>query len=511
MNTRSMLVAALAPLMFACTTVGPDYRVPDAAVIQSPDANGALMGSTHPAVAIAPVPDDWWQLYDDQRLDALVKQALAANTDIRVASANLRRAIAMYHEVAAESLPQGGVKASAERAQLSGEQFLLEEKLPAINLGDVGLSVSYLVDIFGKLRRADEAALAGAEASQAALDLARVTVVAETVRAYVNGCAATHEYDVASAQLALQERGVDLTRKLVDAGREQPTDLLRAQAQADTLRAALPRFRAAQEGSGFRLAALLGKPPGSLDPESFACHEEPHLTQALPVGDGAALLKRRPDIRQAERELAAATAKIGVATADLYPSIRIGASAGFSGVLEHLGQSRTAHWGMGPLISWSLPTNGIRSHIRGVEAGADAALAHFDGVVLKALEETQTALSSYTRELERMETLRAARDKANEVARQNRLLYQAGRTPYLSSLDADRTLANAEATLAASEARVAGNQVSLFLALGGGWKAAGADDPLVHPQHDQHTPRAPQDQGSTVAEVSRPAPAHTVH
>jgi outer membrane protein TolC len=126
------------------------------------------------------------------------------------------------------------------------------------------------------------------------------------------------------------------------------------------------------------------------------------------------------------------------------------------------------------MITWTLPTNGVRPRIHGMEAGADAALARFDGVVLKALRETQTALSAYTRELQRNASLRAARDNANEAARQNRLLYQAGRAPYLSSLDADRTLASADAALAASDSQVAIDQVNLFLALGGGWQQ-GAD------------------------------------
>src|SRR5262249_26305200 len=149
--------------------------------------------------------------------------------------------------------------------------------------------------------------------------------------------------------------------------------------------------------------------------------------------------------------LASATARIGVATADLYPSIRIGASAGYNGILEHFGQAQTAQWSVGPGITWNLPTNGTRARIHGAEAGAEGALANFDGVVLKALRETQSALSAYTHELDRNDALRAARDKAGDAARQNRQLYEAGRSPYLSSLDADRTLASTDAALAASD------------------------------------------------------------
>ena len=479
MKTRLLLmsaVAAAAALVAGCTTVGPDYHLPENSVMRSPGANGPIAGNAQHAVSIAAVPDDWWQLYDDPKLDALVKEALAANTNVRVALANVRRAIAMYHEVESENLPQGGVEANAARAQLSGESFLQEEKLPVINLAAAALSVSYQIDFFGKLARADEAALAAAEASQAALDVARVSVAAETVRAYVQSCAANHEYDIASEQLQLQEKSVAITRKLVDAGRDQPTDLLRAQAQADTLRAALPHFQAQHEAATYRLAVMLGKVPGTLDASIAQCRRIPQLSQTLPVGDGTALLKRRPDVRQAERELASATAKIGVATADLYPSIRLGASIGASGVLEHFGQGRTEQWTVGPMITWSLPTNGVRAHIKGMEAGADAALAHFDGVVLKALQETQTSLSAYTRELQRDDALRDARDKSRAAAEQNHKLYQAGRAPYLTSLDAERTHANAEAALAASETQVAMDQVNLFLALGGGWQSSAAND-----------------------------------
>lgn len=479
MSTRLLLmsaVAAAAALVAGCTTVGPDYHLPENSVMRSPDANGPLANPTQRAVSIGAVPDDWWQLYDDPKLDALVKEALAANTNVRVALANVQRAIAMYHEVESENLPQGGVEANVGRAQLSGESFLKEEKLPVVNLAAAALSISYQIDFFGKLARADEAALAAAEASQAALDVARVSVAAETVRAYVQGCAANHEYDIANQQLQLQEKSVAITRKLVDAGRDQPTDLLRAQAQADTLRAALPHFQAQHEAATYRLAVMLGKVPGTLDASAAQCRRIPQLRQTLPVGDGTALLKRRPDVRQAERELASATAKIGVATADLYPSIRLGASIGASGVLEHFGQGRTEQWTVGPMITWSLPTNGVRAHIKGMEAGADAALAHFDGVVLKALQETQTSLSAYTRELQRDDALRDARDKSRAAAEQNHKLYQAGRAPYLTSLDAERTHANAEAALAASETQVAMDQVNLFLALGGGWQSSAAND-----------------------------------
>ncbi|AGW93776.1 efflux transporter outer membrane subunit [Cupriavidus sp. DF5525] len=482
---RRRWLACVAATLCACTTVGPDYRVPGDAAVRAPAANGPLQGGAAHGVAIAPVPDDWWRLYDDQRLDRLVQQALAANTDIRAAAANLRRAVALLHEVESENLPQGGASASVSRAQLSAESFLQTEKPPVFNLGDFGLGVSYLIDFFGKLARADEAALAGAQASEAALDQVRVSVAAQTVRAYVQGCAATHELAAATRQLEVQQRTLGATRRLVAGGRGEPADVARERARTEALRAALPALEASRTAARYRLALLLGKPPAGLPPDEVECHGEPTLRTPLPVGDGATLLRRRPDVRQAERELAAATARIGVATADLYPSIRIGASAGLTGVLSHLGSGPTARWSVGPLLSWSLPTNGVRHRIHGHEAAAEAALARFDGAVLRALQETETALSAYTRELERHEALHAAYEHAGEAARQQRRLQQAGRIPYLALLDAERTLADAEAALAASEGHVVSRQVDLFLALGGGWQAGRMATPATSAQDEK--------------------------
>ena len=204
------------------------------------------------------------------------------------------------------------------------------------------------------------------------------------------------------------------------------------------------------------------------------CAHAPGLAQPLPVGDGRALLQRRPDVRQAERKLASATARIGVATAELYPDIRLGASLGAAGLLEDFGTPMTQQWSIGPLISWTLPSSGTHARIHAAEAGADAALAEFDHTVLQALRETQTALDRYAQDLRRLQSLRTAQEQAALAAEQNRRLYQGGRTPYLSSLDADRSLASSDATLAAAEAQVSRDQIHLFLVLGGGWQASAA-------------------------------------
>ncbi|WP_035037250.1 TolC family protein, partial [Caulobacter sp. AP07] len=217
-----------------------------------------------------------------------------------------------------------------------------------------------------------------------------------------------------------------------------------------------------------------GRTPAEFPRAVEACMAPPRLSQPLPVGDGAALLKRRPDVRAAERGLAGATARIGVATAALYPSVSFGLGAGSTGLLADIGQPAANRWSLSSLISWTLPGAGEHARIRGAEAGADAALARFDGVVLNALRETETSLAVYARELDRNAALRSARDEAATAEGQAQTLYRAGKSPYLTGLDAQRTLATAEAALAASDGALAADQVNLFLALGGGWENAPA-------------------------------------
>ena len=395
---------------------------------------------------------------------------MQANTDLRVATAHLHRALSVADGVEAERGLHAGASAAVRRAQESGEAFLLPEKVPIVNEGDVGIHVAYQLDLFGQLARGEEAAQAHVGATEAALDLARVSVVAATVRAYVQGCAANVDWQVAHHALELQQQNVDLAQRLNQAGRGQATDIARAQSLADSLHANLPRLEAERDAASYRLAALVGRTPQDMQSTALSCTSLPTLSQAIPVGDGAALLKRRPDVRQAERQLALSTARIGVATGDLYPSITIGASAGLTGILEHLGQERTQRWGLGPLISWRIPDDGARARVKAAQADAEASLAQFDGVVLNALRETETALSRYTHDLERQAHWHAARDQAQTVAQQNRRLYEAGRAPYVSSLDAQRALASADASLASIDSQVAQDQIDLFLALGGGWE-----------------------------------------
>jgi len=469
------LLAAAA--LAACTTVGPDYHLPDSAALQRPTAKAAFAQASGPAADAAPLPEGWWRLYRSAELDALVEQALAANTSLRVATAHLRRAASLVTAVEAEHLPHAGVKAGVKRARESGEAFLLSEQLPVTNEGELVVGASYQLDLWGQLKRGEEAAEANLQAVEAARDLARISVVSQVVQAYLQVCHAQTQQHAAEGALALRERSLALAERLEAEGRAARADVLQAQGLVEAQRAALPRFDAEREAGLYRLAYLLGRTPQELAPEQVACAAPPELAQAIPAGDGAALLKRRPDVRQAERELAVATARIGVATAELYPSISFGASLGVLGLAGHLGEPATQSFGLGPLLSWRIPDAGSQARVRMTEADQQAALARFDGVVLQALAEVESALSRYRHDLERLSALRQARAKAAAVAQDQQRYVEAGRRPLATALESRQTLAAADVALTAEGAEIARDQVQVFLTLGGGWESTGTVEP----------------------------------
>jgi NodT family efflux transporter outer membrane factor (OMF) lipoprotein len=470
--------AVLLVLLAACGTVGPDYRVPPQAAVNRAAASAALRGVADTAApfSASPLPPHWWRLYRDATLDGLIDKAFAANADLRAASANLARARALLDEAETANNPAVGVSAAPAYGRPSAAARGLHEPLPNAWSYDAGATVSYQIDLFGKIARAIEAAGAETQAAQAAYDLARVTVAADTARAYADACSAGRQILVAQRSIDLQLQVVKLTQQLFNAGRGTALDRSRARSQFEQLRAALPPLQAQRRTALYRLAVLTGETPGIVPKAVEQCDSAPRLASPIPVGDGAALLRRRPDIRQAERTLAGASARIGVATADLYPSINLGLSAGSSGALAQFGAANTFRWSLGPLISWTLPATGAaRSRIAQAEAGSDAALARFDAAVLNALRETESALTVYARELDRNAALKAARDQSALASRQARTLYRYGRTDFLTTLDADRTLAGTESALTASDAQLAADQIALFLALGGGWETGSAD------------------------------------
>ncbi|MFZ3141373.1 efflux transporter outer membrane subunit [Polaromonas sp.] len=467
-----------AALLAACGSapVGPNYQQPADALASQPDAARPFLGgqageSGAPMFSSEPLPAHWWRLYQDARLDRLVAQALERNTDLRQAVANLERVQAIADEVAGGKRPTFAVSGGPSFGHASGLSMLRKDYEPPNAFHySAGASLSYQVDLFGQIQRALEAASASSEAAQAALDLVRVNVAAGTARAYAEVCTTGLRLQSARRSVQVQAEALDVTERLQRAGRAGTIDAVRARAQLRQLDAAVPPLEAQRQGALYRLATFTGVLPQDFDRDMAGCATPPRVTGTLPVGDGAALLRRRPDIRQAERGLAEATARIGVAVADLYPKVSLGLSAASVGAGSGFGGRDTFSWSLGPLISWTIPNTGTaQARIAQAEAATRAAAAKFDGTVLTALRETETALNTYARELDRRANLQAAREDSAQVAEQARALYTQGKTGYLEALDAERSLAASEAALAASEAQLADDQVGLFLALGGGW------------------------------------------
>lgn len=466
MRVRALLGLAAAGALAACTA-GPDYHLPGHAAANAPAAAGAFDAAREAAFSAAPLPDRWWALYRDPLLDGLVADALAANTDLRAADANLRAATAILRETEAARTVQTAVSGGETVGRPAGTGGSLLGPLEY----DLGLGASYPLDLAGRIRRAIEAARGDAEAAAAARDYVRTTVAAATARAYASACAANVSLAAAGRVLDIQRQTLDATRRLQRGGRGTAFDVTRAQAAVEQSAATVPAFLAQRRAALYQLAALAGRPPADYPRAVEGCAALPRIARPLPVGDGAALIRRRPDIRQAERSLAAATARIGVATAQLYPAISIGGSAGLTGPVSGIGSGDAFRLALGPLISWTFPNRrAVRAQIARAGAGADAALANFDGTVIEALRQAETALSGYARDRDRVAALTRARDAAATAAAQAGRLFRFGRAGFLDLLSAQATLASAETTLAAAQTTLVDDEVSLFLALGGGWQ-----------------------------------------
>jgi NodT family efflux transporter outer membrane factor (OMF) lipoprotein len=469
-RATSRVLAGASLLLLGACVVGPDYRVPEQAIVNAPAAKGAFIASADPAVSQAPLPPSWWRLYSDARLDALVEQALQANTNLRMADANLERSHALLREARTMRQPSVAVAASIEDAQLSGEEYLLPITPPRSTYYETGLTVGYDLDLFGGIRRGIEAATADGEAVEAARDLVRVNVAAETARAYASACGLGLQVSAARQSLALQRQSLELTQELARLGRATDLDVTRSRQLVDQLMSGIPGLEAGRRNALYRLAALTGRPPSQFDMDLEDCVTPPRITRPLPIGDGATLLKRRPDIRGAERQLAAATAGIGVATSQLYPDIRIGLSAGSIGATSDAFTSPTNFWSLGSLLTWQVNQSAARARIAAAQASAKIALARFDGTVLAALTETESALDTYVHDLQRESSAEAARDDAARVEHDAERLEAGGRATALTLIDAQRTLAAAEQSLAQLKSAISEDQVAVFLALGGGWE-----------------------------------------
>ena len=446
--------------------VGPDYQRPQVAV---PDAFANQPQGQPPGDGAETA---WWHGFQDRTLDQLVQEALANNHDLRVATARLREARALLSETAFDRYPTVTSQASYTRARSSDALAVSRDR--DIELYDAGFDASWELDFFGRVRRSVEASSADADAAEDSRRDVTVRLLAEVARNYFELRGAQSRLAVARRNGENQRQTLALTRALLEGGRGTELDTSRAEAQLNSTLASIPPLETAAKQAMYRLGVLVGQQPSALEPELSEPEPLPALPTLVALGRPEDLLRRRPDIRVTERSLAAATARVGVATADLFPRVTLAGSVALqASTFSGLGGSGSDAFAVGPRIFWAAFDLGrVRARIRAADASTEAALAQYEQRVLLALEESEDALVTFTRERVRRDLLRSSAQASEKAQNLARARYQFGVADFLTVLDAERTLLDAEDRLVESETLTATAMVAVCKALGGGWVPA---------------------------------------
>jgi len=450
-----------------CTKVGPDYRQPEAAVPatwQGPIEGGLKAGNSDPKTLAS-----WWTLLDDPLLTSFIDQAVAGNLDLQQARARLLAARARSDISGAGLLPTLAGSGSATKSKSSE------------NRGSGSTSTSYSsgfdagweIDLFGGRQRALEAAEAGLAASEEDLRDVLVSLVAEVALNYIEVRSYRLRLKIASDNLKAQEETLALTTARRQSGLIGDLALQQATSLVASTRAQIPTLQTGLAQAANQLSVLLGLPPGSLAQQLHDDRALPMLPASILIGIPAETLQRRPDVRRAERQLAAQTAQIGVASAERYPSLKLSGSIGLDALSAgKLFTSGSGGYSFGPSLSWTLFDGGATdANIRLQTFLTEETLGKYKATVLSALDEVEDALVAYAREQERYQALREAATAAEEAVKLIELQYQAGLVNFTEVLDSRRSLLSFQDQLAQSSGVTIGNFIRLYKALGGGWSS----------------------------------------
>lgn len=474
-------------LLAAGCTVGPNYKRPE---VPTPaawnEAQQTGIDATGSDLA------HWWTAFNDPLLNSLIDRAVRSNLDLRVAEARIREARANRAVAAAGAWPTLGTSVSYARNRSSQNAFGISPQSGGSggggtgggngggssfgsldqNFYTAGFDASWEIDVFGGVRRGVEAADATIEATVEDRRDILVSLLGDVAKNYIDLRGFQRRLEVAKANLKAQQDTVELTRVRFQAGLASDLDVAQAEAQANSTEAQIPVLQSSLKGAAYGLDLLLGLEPGALAGELGQDMAIPTLPPKVLVGLPSELLRRRPDIRRAERQLAAATAQVGSAMADLFPKFSLTGIGGLRSVSASdwfSGGSR--FWNIGPTISWPIFDAGkIRANIEIRNAQQEQALRLYEKTVLAAFGDVERSLVNYAQEQERYESLTkalAADRRAVEMANE---LYVRGLNSFLNVLDAQRSLYAAENDVAQSEATMAANLIALYKALGGGWQ-----------------------------------------
>lgn len=460
----SIRFLTIAVLVAGCT-VGPDYTPPDLAVPESWSAAAAETQRDASAELVA-----WWERFGDPRLTSLVERAVRGNLDLRQAQARVDDARARRGVSSAQLWPMADLGGLANTS--SGAANPATGNRPTLFIA--ALDAFWEIDVFGGLRRSVEAADADVEVSIEARRAVILALTGSVAATYIELRGLQGRIDAVRGNLAAQRETGDLTRAQRDVGLASDLDVERARALVAATAAALPTLETARSAATYRIAVLLGEPPAALEGELSDAGAIPSAPAEVLIGVPADLLRRRPDLSRAERELAAATARIGEATADLYPRFTLTGSVGLrSEDVKDLLEGRYNFASIGPNVTWPVFAGGrILANIDAQNARQQERLANYQQTLLLALEDVETALVRYAREQIRRAALREAVDANREAAILARRLHANGLIEFLDVLDAERSLLESEDRLVASETAVSTSLVSLYVALGGGWERA---------------------------------------
>lgn len=454
-----LIVAALS----GCAAVGPTYVPvqPQAPDKWSTELQGGLTAGLPETTTMA----YWWKVLNDLDLSSLVERAVDGNLDLQAARAQIREARAHRGVSRAPFFPalDGAAAATGNRSSSEGEYELYT----------AGFDAAWEIDIFGGSRRSVEAAEADLKAAQENLHDVFVSLLAEVALNYVEVCTYQNGLTVLEANLKAQQETYELNQSRFQAGIINELAVQQSLYNLEQTRSQIPALQTRLEAAKNRLALLIGEPPGAVHAELSRRRPIPVPPMELVIGVPAETLRRRPDIRRAERRLAAETARVGVATADLYPRFSLTGSIGLESLSTGdflTAASRT--WGFGPGISWKIfHGNAIRQNIEIHSALQEQALVHYEMTVLNAQEEIENVLVAYANEQRRHQALMTATAAARQADRLARDQYQVGLVDFNNVLDAQRSLLFLQDQLTLSEGAVTANLVRLYKALGGGWQA----------------------------------------
>lgn len=481
-----MLVAS-AGLVIAGCKVGPDFEKPAGS---SPEqfahltAEGFRAASTLDATRAPEVT--WWRTLGDDKLNGLIDRAVAKNLDVRLAASRVLEARAERGVVASEWFPQVDTNGQYERSRGSKNAFGTRGA-PGRNTDyfRAGFDASWEPDVFGRIARSVEAAEADIRALEEDRRNVVVSLLAEVARTYVELRGFQQRLVIAQNNINVQRDAVGLARSRFKAGLANDLDVAQAESLLATTESAVPTLDQGVQRSIHRLGVLLGQNPEELLSELQSPGPIPQATGNVPVGLPSELLRRRPDIRAAEERIAAATARIGVATAELFPRFSLTGSFGLaSDKVADIADASSRFWSFGPAVRWPIFQGGrIRSNIRVQNAREEQALVNYERTLLSTFEEVENALVAYTREQARRESLKeavASNQRGLDLARQ---LYKSGLADFQRVIDTQRSLFESQDQLVDSDRTVSSNLVAVYKALGGGWE-----------QYEPPAPEMPKDE-----------------